>query len=123
MASFDGCDIRRGMEVYDRSGAWIGTVLMVKGTDSVARAPRRITISPFSTSRFDGERTGPVSTQAIGNSGPAVQSRALGDLDSGPAAGHVERFLVGRWLGLADRRWYGVGAVVNLSLERIVVEG
>lgn len=107
------------MEVVDREGRRLGEVLRVRGDD----APRAIvTTYPRSANSFDGELLGPAPTQAVGNSGPAMQRRDAGYAVRSDGAAAVERVLVGRWFGLAGRRWVGEARIVNVSLERVVVD-
>jgi hypothetical protein len=121
MGTFDLRDIRKGMDVYRSDGTWVGTVLEVEGT--AMGSPRRpVAIYPTSSSQFDGERLGPVSTQGLGNTGPLVQYRGYDYLGGEPDAGAVGRVLIGQWFGLVGRRWIGPECVVNVSLERIVIE-
>lgn len=121
MAMFDLRDIRRGMDVYNRGGDWLGTVLKVEGV--VARPLLRlVTTYPSSSGTFNGELTGPISTQLIGNSGPTVQTAITGYGSTALPDGKAGSVLIGRWLGLTGRRWFDAGSIINISLERIVVE-
>lgn len=121
MAMFDLRDIRRDMDVYNRGGDWLGTVLEVEGV--VARPPLRVvTTYPISSTAFNGELTGPVSTQLIGNSGPTVQTASTGYGSTALPDDKAGSVLVGRWFGLSGRRWIDAGSIINISLERIVVE-
>lgn len=117
---FTRAEVRRGMEVVDRDGRRLGEVLWVRGGSA---EPAPVATYPRSANEFDGERLGPMSTQAIGNRGPGVQRGTAGyAARSTDEAAPVERFLVGRWFGVAGRRWIDEGRIVNVSLERVVVD-
>jgi hypothetical protein len=121
VATFDLRDIRRGMDVYDRDGSWLGAVLKVEGL--IAEPPHAlVTTYPRSSNEFNGELIGPASTQLIGNSGPAVQTERTGYGVRALPDGRAGRIVFGRWYGLGGRRTIGADSIVNISLERIRVD-
>jgi hypothetical protein len=121
VARFDLRDIRRGMDVYDRDGDWLGAVLKVEGL--VAEPPDALVATyPKSTNAFNGELIGPASTQLIGNSGPSFQTERTGYGVRALPDGRAGNIVVGRWYGLGGRRTIAADAIVNISLERIVVK-
>jgi len=106
------------MDVYDRHGIWLGSVLWIEASKSAPAEP--VATYPISALAFDGERLGPASTQGIGNTGPQKQaelSRAHSD-----AGSVVSRVMVGKWFGLRDRRLFESCRIINVSLEHIVVD-
>ena len=97
--SFDSRDLRRGKDVFDAAGTYLGTVTwVVMKTDDrlpvsrrreidvgagseracepkeIRAAQRRGPGGESLTSAFSGESTGPMPTVALGNSGPRSQS-------------------------------------------------
>jgi hypothetical protein len=121
VAAFDVREIRRGMDVYGRDGAWLGTVIRIEARQG-GSVEVLVATYPMSPIEFDGERTGPAPTQAIGNTGPRSQIQAASCPGHGSVVATVERFLIGRWFGVAGRQWIHASRVVNISLERVVVE-
>ena len=119
MASLDLRNVRRGMDVYGRDGVWLGSVLRVEGSGGGSDVP--VTTYPNSAGSFDGERLGPGSTHSIGNSGPDAQRR-LADRGPGDGGESVSNLLIGRWFGLLGRQTIDAGRIVNVSMERVVIE-
>ena len=118
-AALDARNVRRGMDVYRRDGVWVGSVLRVESRPAAPGDP--VTTYPISSGNFDGERLGPGSTHAIGNTGPDAQRR-LGDRAAGEAGGSVSNLVIGRWFGLLGRQRIDARRIVNVSMERVVIE-
>lgn len=73
--SVAGRHLLRGKDVFDAVGAYLGTVVWVRGrrrTQDSAPATR----APHDGSPFSGEAIGPMPTTALGNTGPRSQSPA-----------------------------------------------
>jgi hypothetical protein len=73
--SFDNRDLRRGMDVFDADGVYLGTVAWVRrsGKPAAAGHVARNTGEPVGGA-FSGESLGPMPTAGLGNAGPGCQT-------------------------------------------------
>lgn len=133
--SFDGRELRRGKDVFDADGVYLGTVVWVV-TDTRAQPDRT---ASGQTPRddvdrepvFSGESIGPMPTAALGNTGPDSQARAttyattagLKTNEPPPTALLLLRLLTSMtWSTLRPRlRRIPVSLVQTASHERIVL--
>ena len=71
--SFAARDLRRGMDVFDADGTYLGSVVWL-----ITRQSGRSAVQPprdsAARSTFSGEAIGPMPTEALGNSGPRSQA-------------------------------------------------
>ena len=88
--SFDLRDLRRGKDVFDADGAYLGTVVWV-----VSRPESSASASAAQATRggspFSGEALGPMPTAALGNGGPRSQSAATAYATSSSRAAALDR--------------------------------
>lgn len=118
--AFDRRDIRRGMDVYTRDGAYLGVVRHITAESRPPAPP----ISPPAAEHGDGsgELLGPVPTRSIGNSGPRTQGAAARyATDVAIATPDIVTFEV----AAAFRPWRGrrfsADDVRTISMERVVL--
>jgi hypothetical protein len=141
-------DVRPGMDVYALDGAYVGTVLLVRGRSeaddgasgraagSGAASARAAAIGEADAgsrptgSRVNGEALGPMPTAALGNAGPGAQAARSGYATEagGPGAAPLGRVLVLRMpLGTqlhAPRfglRWISPDLIQTVTLERVLL--
>ncbi|MDP8922550.1 MAG: hypothetical protein M3O34_06685 [Chloroflexota bacterium] len=126
--SLNARDIRPSMDVFSRDGAYLGTVLRV-APDRAALADGKDGREPNlgaapQSSAINGELLGPMPTAPLGNPGPLAQSargRYAAEADGAPSL-RGGSFVVGRWWGLLGRRVIPLDLVMNVSLERVILE-
>ena len=131
--TFLGGELRRGMDVFDANGVYLGTVVHVARSRAERTKLRTADASsiPAQGLPFSGEALGPMPTAALGNSGPSRQSllthyaseRPATASDREPTALYVVRLLVALdWTTLRPAvRRIPVRLIQNVSLERIVL--
>ncbi len=118
---FRSGDIRWLMDVYTFDGAYLGNVLWIRAEQ---RGNRTASPTPLSEpGRFDGEAIGPMPTQALGNTGPHVQSGQFDYATGAPRGSALEggSMLVGKYFGLIGRHWISLDDVQTVSLERVIL--
>lgn len=120
--SFNTRDIRRSMDVYTRDNVYLGTVLKIVPGPQLP-AVQQVPDEARQSSLLSGELLGPAPTQPIGNRGPATQSaRGMYAVVDGSTTEIGNGWLeVGKWQGLLGRDRIPVDAVLNVSLERVVL--
>jgi len=120
--SFDERDIRRTMDVYTRDNSYLGTVLGVTPGPPLPPRPGQ-PAAPVEGSAVSGELLGPMPTQPLGNTGPAVQSFNAGYAAAPDEASSLGQgtITVGKWWGLGGRHTFPIDAVQSVSLERVVL--
>jgi hypothetical protein len=86
--SFDAPDLRRGMDVFDAAGTYLGTVVWVtsRALPRPPDSPARATPAHHADQPFSGEAIGPMPTASLGNSGPRSQSPTTAYATSSAAA-------------------------------------
>src|SRR5436189_4966802 len=76
--SFAARDLRRGKDVFDLAGTYLGTVIWVMSKPEdrlpLARGRERGPGGEGLPEAFSGEAIGPMPTSALGNTGPSSQS-------------------------------------------------
>jgi hypothetical protein len=130
--SFDGRDLRIGMDVFSADGVYLGSVVRIRWDRSVSTAVAA-EADPTAGLPFSGERLGPMPTTALGNSGPASQSTATAygsrrSRIATPDRGRPTELLIFRWLvsltwstARPRLRRIPVELIQLVALERIVL--
>ncbi len=109
------------MDVYTFDNVYLGTVLGIhRGT---APAGQPVEGTTERSSEVSGEALGPMPTESLGNAAPTAQAainRYATAADGASKLGQAS-LRIGKWRGLVGSRTLPLEAVLNVSLERVVL--
>lgn len=119
---FDARDIRIAMDVYTADDVYLGSVLSVPVVSPRIFGREDAVIGlAIRSSEVSGESLGPAPTEALGNSGPSVQStdRAYATEPDEARIFTSGTLEVGKWWGLVGRKRIPLDYVQAVSMDNV----